>query len=83
MSWSRTPPSEPGWYWTIPTASEIPGHEHLSVPMPVSFAGTFQGVPMLHNIINGSRYPMHVLAPAWWGEKLEPPPWPSLKESKA
>ena len=79
--WSKEPPSEPGWYWTIPAISEMQGRERYGKPLPVSFAGTYDGLPMLRSFVDGYLIPSPALAALWWGPRIEQPPWPEVKEA--
>jgi len=67
--WSKDPPKEPGWYWAYRERYEdvAPAEVGLSITQYINYPD--EGVLC---------YPSSV---TWWGPRIEPPPWPEVKEA--
>lgn len=73
VSWSRTPPSEPGHYWVIQEWQRPDWQRPVIREVYESYAGVLR--------MNGR--PTKQMAPGkywWWHEPIEPPPWPAMDE---
>lgn len=73
MSWSRTPPPGPGFYFV---RVEYPD-KSVTVLAKVTESNA-----LFHDLERMDSYWKVDDAVLWWSPRIEPPPWPAMEEKK-